>query len=452
MQRLSGKDWTKDWTKDWAKDQARDCKRQRKRMMRRLDDFRLQLGQHELVPIMIGGMGVDISTSDLALVAARLGGIGHISDAMIKTVADRRYQTKFVKAKQAQYQYNVASEDKSAVKFNLDRLAEATRLHVEGTMSRKRGSGLVFINCMEKLTMNAPKETLKARLSAALDAGIDGVTLAAGLHLGTFGLLAEHPRFRDAKMGIIVSSVRALRLFLKKNTNLGRLPDYVVVEGPLAGGHLGFGMDWANYDLATITAEVLQFLKDEHLSIPVLPAGGIFTGTDAVRFMEMGAAGVQVATRFTVSEECGLPTDVKQEYFKAKEEDIEVNEISPTGYPMRMLKGSPGIGDGIRPNCEAYGYLLDANGKCAYITSYNRELAAHPGEKHFKVLDKTCLCTQMRNFEIWTCGQLTWRLKDTSVRNADGSYRLLPAEHVFKDYQFSTDNRVALPATDEPAA
>ncbi len=413
--------------------------------MKRLDDFRLQLGQHELVPIMIGGMGVDISTSDLALVAARLGGIGHISDAMIKTVADRRYKTKFVKAKQALYQYNVASEDKSAVKFNLDRLAEATRLHVEGTMSRKRGSGLVFINCMEKLTMNAPRETLKARLSAALDAGIDGVTLAAGLHLGTFGLLADHPRFRDAKMGIIVSSVRALRLFLKKNTNLGRLPDYVVVEGPLAGGHLGFGMDWANYDLATITAEVLQFLKDEHLNIPVLPAGGIFTGTDAVRFMEMGAAGVQVATRFTVSEECGLPADIKQEYFKAKEEDIEVNEISPTGYPMRMLKGSPGIGDGIRPNCEAYGYLLDANGSCAYIQAYNREVAAHPGARRVSVMDKTCLCTHMRNFDCWTCGHYTYRLKDTSRKLEDGNYEILSAEHIFKDYQFSTDNKIVLP-------
>jgi hypothetical protein len=96
------------------------------------------------------------------------------------------------------------------------------------------------------------------------------------------------------------------------------------------------------------------------------------------RLLENGAAAVQVATRFTVAAECGLPDKVKQEYFKASEEDIEVNQISPTGYPMRMIKGSPGIGDGIRPNCEAYGYLLDANGKCAYISSYNREVAAHP--------------------------------------------------------------------------
>ncbi|MBQ0931414.1 nitronate monooxygenase [Ideonella sp. 4Y16] len=416
--------------------------------MKRLDDFRLRLGRHELVPIMIGGMGVDISTSDLALEAARLGGVGHISDAMIKTVSDRRYQTKYVKAKMAQYKYNAENRDKSDVKFNLDHLAEATRLHVESTMARKTGPGMVFINCMEKLTMNAPKETLKVRMSTALDAGIDGITLAAGLHLGSFALIEDHPRFRDAKLGIIVSSVRALQLFLKKNARLNRLPDYIVVEGPLAGGHLGFGMDWAEHDLATIVGEVLKYLKDEHLDIPVLPAGGIFTGSDAVRFLEMGGAGVQVATRFTVTRECGLPDEVKQEYFKAGEDDIEVNQISPTGYPMRMIKSSPGIGDGIRPNCEAYGYLLDASGKCAYIEAWNREIEAHPDAKRISVTDKTCLCTHMRNFEIWTCGQLTWRLKDTTHRAPDGSYQLLSAAHVFRDYQFSTDDSIALP---EPA-
>ena len=413
--------------------------------MKCVDDFRLQLGKSELVPIMIGGMGVDISTADLALEAARLGGIGHISDAMIKTVADRRYNTKFVKEKLALYKYNVQNADKSSVKFDLGRLEEATRLHVEATMSRKRGSGLVFINCMEKLTMNAPKETLRVRMRAAMDAGIEGITLAAGLHLGSFGLIEDHPRFRDVKLGIIVSSVRALQLFLKKSARTQRLPDYIVVEGPLAGGHLGFGMDWAKYDLATIVAEVLQYLRDEHLDIPVIPAGGIFTGSDATAFLEQGAAAVQVATRFTVTSECGLPDDVKQEYFKATEDEIIVNEISPTGYPMRMINRSPAIGDGIRPNCEAYGYLLDASGKCAYITAYNREVAAHPEARKVKVWDKTCLCTHMRNFEVWTCGQLTYRLKDTTNRLGDGSYQVLSAEHVFHDYQYSTDQKLSLP-------
>jgi nitronate monooxygenase len=413
--------------------------------MKRVDDFRLKFGKQELVPIMIGGMGVDISTAELALEAARLGGVGHISDAMVKTVADRRFNTKFVKNKLKQYKFNVANTDKSVVQFDLGELTEATRLHVGKTMEAKRGDGMVFVNCMEKLTMNAPKETLRVRMRAALDAGIDGITLAAGLHLGSFALIEDHPRFRDAKLGLIVSSLRALQLFLRKTSRTNRLPDYIVIEGPLAGGHLGFGMDWAAYDLATIVAEITAFMRAEKLDIPLIPAGGIFTGSDAVAYLENGAAAVQVATRFTVAEECGLPEDVQQEYFKASEETIEVNQISPTGYPMRMLTNSPAIGDGIRPNCEAYGYLLDSAGKCSYIDAYNREVAAHPGEKHLSVKDKTCLCTQMRNFKLWTCGHYTYRLKDTTRRLEDGSYRLLSAEHIFRDYQYSTDNKIALP-------
>ena len=100
-------------------------------------------------------------------------------------------------------------------------------------MAAKQGDGLIFVNCMEKLTMNAPQAKPCARaLSAALDAGIDGITMSAGLHLGSFALIADHPRFRDAKLGIIVSSVRALQLFLRKISRLDRLPDYIIVEGP----------------------------------------------------------------------------------------------------------------------------------------------------------------------------------------------------------------------------
>jgi len=413
--------------------------------LKRVDDFRLRLGAHELVPIVIGGMGVDISAATLALEGARLGGIGHISDAMVPTVSDRRFRTHFVSEKAKRYKYNAANSDKSAVQFDLGQLAEATRNHVGRTMEAKRGAGLIFINCMEKLTMNAPRETLRVRLKSALDAGVDGITLSAGLHLGSFALIEDHPRFRDAKLGIIVSSLRALQLFLRKSARVNRLPDYVVVEGPLAGGHLGFGMDWAQYDLRSITAEIRRHLQAEQLAIPLIPAGGIFTGSDAVSYLEAGAGAVQVATRFTVTRECGLPDDVKQEYFKAHEQDVEVNLISPTGYPMRMLKGSPAIGAGIRPNCEAYGYLLDGSGNCTYIDAYNRAVAAHPGAKKVSVMDKTCLCTHMRNFDCWTCGHTVYRLKDTSVRLADGSYQLLGAEHVFRDYQFSVDGRIALP-------
>lgn len=413
--------------------------------MKCVDDFRLKFGKREYVPIVIGGMGVDISTADLSLEAARLGGIGHISDAMVPTISDRRYDTKYVRDKQKQYKYNVANMDKSKVQFNLALLAEATETHVRRTMERKRGDGLIFINCMEKLTMNAPRDTLRVRLSSAMDAGIEGITLAAGLHLGSFALIEDHPRFRDVKLGIIVSSLRALQLFLRKSARTNRLPDYVIIEGPLAGGHLGFGMDWAQYDLATIVAEIRDWLRTEQLDIPLIPAGGIFTGSDAVSYLEGGAAAVQVATRFTVARECGLPDEVQQHYLKASEEDIEVNTISPTGYPMRMLKSSPAIGSGIRPNCEAFGYLLDASGNCAYINAYNREVALHPDTKKIKVMDKTCLCTHMRNFDCWTCGHYTYRLKDTTHLKPDGNYQLLSAEHIFTDYLHSKDNRITLP-------
>src|SRR3954465_14855811 len=266
--------------------------------MKRVDDFRLRLGNKEYVPIMIGGMGVDISTSELALEAARLGGIGHISDAMVQDVSDRKFDTSFVKEKTKLYKFNINNMDKSVVQFDLDRLAEATRLHVGATMAAKKGDGLIFVNCMEKLTMNAPKETLRTRLSSSLDAGIDGITLSAGLHLGSFALIEDHPRFRDAKLGIIVSSVRALQIFLRKNAKLNRLPDYIIVEGPLAGGHLGFGMDWAKYDLHTIMDEMHAYMRAEQLDVPLIAAGGVFTGTDAVGFLEKAAGGVQVATRF----------------------------------------------------------------------------------------------------------------------------------------------------------
>lgn len=421
--------------------------------MKRVDDFRLRLGNKEYVPIMIGGMGVDISTSELALEAARLGGIGHISDAMVQDVSDRKFDTTFVKDKTKLYKFNINNMNKAVVQFDLDRLAEATRLHVGSTMEAKKGDGLIFVNCMEKLTMNAPKETLRTRLSAAMDAGIDGITMSAGLHLGSFELIKDHPRFRTTFLGIIVSSVRALQLFLKKVSRLDRLPDYVIVEGPLAGGHLGFGIDdWKQYDLHTIMDEIHVFMRAQQLDIPVIAAGGIFTGSDAVGFLEKGAAGVQVATRFTVTHECGMPDHVKQEYFRASEEDIIVNGVSPTGYPMRMLKSTPAIGSGIRPGCESYGYLLDATGNCAYINSYNREVQASPDGKNITVFDKTCLCTHMRNFNCWTCGHFTYRLKDTTHRLADGSYQILSAQHVFEDYQFSVNNEVALPPKQEIVA
>mgnify|MGYP003683119663 FL=1 len=418
-------------------------------MSKALNDFRLKLGGKEFVPILVGGMGVDISTAELALEVARLGGIGHISDAMVPTVSDRRFKTHFVQEKQRKYKYNVNSADKTEVQFDLERLAEAQRLHVGRTMDAKKGDGAVFVNCMEKLTMNNPRDTLQTRLHAAMDAGVEGITLSAGLHLGSMELMKDHSRFRDVLLGIIVSSARALRPFLKRAAKYKRLPDYIIVEGPLAGGHLGFGIDdWQEYDLKTIVQDVLIFLKENELDIPVIPAGGVFTGTDAVNFFEAGASAVQVATRFTVTKECGLPDRTKHHYFDAVEDDIVVNTISPTGYPMRMLRHSPGIGSGIRPNCEAFGYILDNNGHCAYVEAYNKELENKP--EKISIPDKTCLCTHFRKFNIWTCGHYVYRLKDTTHKLENGKYQLLRAEEVFRDYQFSKDYTIKLPEQKEP--
>ena len=418
-------------------------------MSKAINDFRLKLGGKEFVPILVGGMGVDISTAELALEVARLGGIGHISDAMVPTVSDRRFKTHFVQEKQRKYKYNVNSADKTEVQFDLERLAEAQRLHVGRTMDAKKGDGAVFVNCMEKLTMNNPRDTLQTRLHAAMDAGVEGITLSAGLHLGSMELMKDHSRFRDVLLGIIVSSARALRPFLKRAAKYKRLPDYIIVEGPLAGGHLGFGIDdWQEYDLKTIVQDVLTFLKENELDIPVIPAGGVFTGTDAVDFFEAGASAVQVATRFTVTKECGLPDRTKHHYFDAVEDDIVVNTISPTGYPMRMLRQSPGIGSGIRPNCEAFGYILDNNGHCAYVEAYNKELENKPDK--ISIQDKTCLCTHFRKFTIWTCGHYVYRLKDTTHKLENGKYQLLSAEEVFRDYQFSKDHTIKIPEQKEP--
>ena len=418
-------------------------------MSKALNDFRLKLGGKEFVPILVGGMGVDISTAELALEVARLGGIGHISDAMVPTVSDRRFKTHFVQEKQRKYKYNVNSADKTEVQFDLERLAEAQRLHVGRTMGAKKGDGAVFVNCMEKLTMNNPRDTLQTRLHAAMDAGVEGITLSAGLHLGSMELMKDHSRFRNVLLGIIVSSARALRPFLKRAAKYKRLPDYIIVEGPLAGGHLGFGIDdWQEYDLKTIVQDVLIFLKENELDIPVIPAGGVFTGTDAVDFFEAGASAVQVATRFTVTKECGLPDRTKHHYFDAVEDDIVVNTISPTGYPMRMLRHSPGIGSGIRPNCEAFGYILDNNGHCAYVEAYNKELENKPDK--ISIQDKTCLCTHFRKFTIWTCGHYVYRLKDTTHKLENGKYQLLSAEEVFRDYQFSKDHTIKIPEQKEP--
>ncbi len=414
-----------------------------------VDDFRLTLGGKQYVPIVIGGMGVDISTADLALEASRLGGIGHISDAMSTFLSDRKFATKYTKAKAKLHRATRDTFDKSTVKFCLEDLWKAQFQFVRDTMSRKIGDGGIFINVMEKLTMGAPGDTLRTRLQAAMEGGIDGITLSAGLHNNTMKLMADHARFRDVLIGIIVSSARALKIFLRGAGRVNRLPDYVVVEGPLAGGHLGFGEDWREYSLGPIVADVLQFLKKESLDIPVIPAGGIFTGTDAAGFLDAGASAVQLATRFTVTRECGLPDKAKQTYFRANEDQVYVSTLSPTGYPIRLLRNSPCINSNIKPQCEPLGYLLGKDGSCQYLTAYENTPVDEKGKK-LPVTDKICLCYHFSKHNCYTCGQYVYRLKDTSHQLPDGSYQLLTAEHVFNDYLFSKEHHIALPEPEIP--
>lgn len=410
-----------------------------------VDDFRLQLGNKEYVPIVIGGMGVDISTPELALSASRLGGIGHISDAMNLMVSDKRYGTNFTKRKALLHRDSVKSYDKSGVKFDLEDVYQGQLTHVRRTMEQHDGPGAIWINIMEKLTMGDPTPTLKARLLGALDGGIEGITLSAGLHTRSLRLMADHHRFRDVKVGIIVSSLRALKIFLKTASQLSRLPDYIIVEGPLAGGHLGFGEDWKKFSLSVIVDEVLQYLEKNDLDIPVIPAGGIFTGTDASEFLSRGAGAVQVATRFTITQECGLPAEAKQRYLGAQEEDVVVSSVSPTGYPIRMLKTSPCLERSRRPMCEAYGYVLSSEGKCQYIDAY-RKMKEEGGTV---VKDKICLCDSFSKNTCYTCGHYVYRLKDTTVKLDDGGYYLPTALEIFHDYQYSSDHRIARAA---PAA
>lgn len=417
---------------------------QTKNELRKLSEFSLRIGGMETHPIIVGGMGVDISSPELALAVCNLGGIGHISDAMSPFVSDQRYGTSFSKTKSELYRDTVSGFDKTKVKFTLEDLRQAQFNHIGRTMDQKKGSGAIFVNVMEKLNMADPLETLKVRMHAVMDAGIDGITLSAGLHQHSLKLVEDNPRFRDVKIGIIVSSDRALKIFLRGAARVNRMPDYIVVEGPLAGGHLGFGPDWQQYTLSSIVSDVVRFLKEEELDIPVIAAGGVFTGTDAVEMIGLGAAGVQVATRFTITEECGLPRKVKHEYLRAKEEDVVVNSSSPTGYLMRMLSYSPSLRSNIKPNCEPFGYILNKEGKCQYLDAYQAAPVDANGKK-LPISDKMCICYHFSKFNCYTCGHYVYRLKDTTVQNSDGSYQLLTAEHVFNDYLYSTEHSVKLP-------
>ena len=398
-------------------------------------DYRLVIGNTEYFPLMIGGMGVDVSTSAMVLEAARLGCIGHLSDAMVPALCDRYFGTTFSKNKAERHRLLQAEEHipDRIPQFNLQEYRLAQIQYVSETVEKKKGAGGVYINCMEKLQIGTARDNLEVRLLASLDAGVDGITLSAGLHSNSMKMMSEHPRFRDVKIGIIVSSWRALRLFLMAAKRADRMPDYIVVEGPLAGGHLGFGDDWTQYNLKDIFTEVLMNIEKEGLKIPVIPAGGIFDADDIVSYIGMGASGVQVATRFTVTKESGLTDTAKQAFFEAEENDVFVSSVSPTGYPIRLLRSSPCLNSNVPPHCLMYGYAMDAKGHCQYIDAYNATGVTESGKK-LPVVEKVCLCYHISRYDTWTCGASVVRLKDTVHRNQDGMYPLPTTEEVIQDY------------------
>lgn len=403
--------------------------------MSKVTDFCLQLGGSEYLPVIIGGMGVDISASELVLEAVKMGGIAHLSDAIVPAVCDKNFGTHFVRNKTERYyrQQKESGQTDRIPLFDVHEYRMAQMQYIADTVEKKSGTGGVFVNCMEKLTVGAPLDILEVRLKAILDAGADGISLSAGLHQHSLQLIADHPRFRDIKLGIVVSSWRALKIFLRVAARLERLPDYIVVEGPLAGGHLGFGEDWAEHDLKSIVLEISRNLKASGLEIPLIPAGGIFDSNDALAFLENGAAAVQVATRFAITKESGLPTEAKQAFVNAKEDDVYVSGVSPTGYPFRLLKCSPCLNSNIPPQCIPLGFAIDAKGHCQYINAYDATGMSESGQK-LPVTEKICLCHHITRYHCYTCGTNVTRLKDTVKRQEDGFWKLPSVREVMLQY------------------
>jgi nitronate monooxygenase len=273
----------------------------------------LKIGQHTArIPIVQGGMAVGISLSGLASAVASAGGIGVIGGAGIGF-----FEPDFSK--------------------NYD---EASRraLRNEIKKAHQKTQGVLGVNLMVALSDYA--EMVKV----AADEGIDIIFSGAGLPLALPGLIDLKGRTRLVP---IVSSARAARIICKKwLEDFGYLPDGFVVEGPLAGGHLGFKPDELESPenrleklVPAVIQEVQAFVPIAERPIPVIAGGGIFTGADIYKFIRLGASGVQIATRFVVTEECDASQGFKEAYLKAKKEDITIIK-SPVGMPGRAINNA----------------------------------------------------------------------------------------------------------------
>jgi NAD(P)H-dependent flavin oxidoreductase YrpB (nitropropane dioxygenase family) len=270
------------------------------------------------IPIVQGGMGVGISLHRLASAVAAEGGIGVIAGAMI----------------------GMREPDVATDPVGANRRALASEIK----KARAITDGIIGVNIMVALTDFA------SLVRTAICERADLIFSGAGLPMDLPRILRElrdekKEEFRT-KLVPIISSARAATIICKKwLSRSDYLPDAFVVEGPKAGGHLGYKpeeLDAPGHSLETVVPQVLEAVapfEDTHgREIPVIAAGGVYSGEDIRRFLDLGAAGVQMGTRFVVTEECDADIRFKQAYIDAKEEDITIIK-SPVGMPGRALKG-----------------------------------------------------------------------------------------------------------------
>ena len=262
------------------------------------------------VPLIQGGMGVGVSLSSLAGAVSAEGGIGVISTAQIG--------------------YREPDFDADPIGANLRAI---------GTEIRKARQiaqdGILGVNIM------VATRRYEDYVKAAVEAGIDLIISGAGLPMDLPKLVGA----AKTKLAPIVSGVKSaqviMRYWWKKYS---RLPDAVVIEGPLAGGHLGFhkeqleNIEGLHYDdeVKAIIEQVGATAAEHGTDIPVIMAGGVYTREDMEHYLEMGASGVQVATRFVTTYECDADVAYKQAYIDAKKEDIVIVQ-SPVGMPGRAI-------------------------------------------------------------------------------------------------------------------
>jgi NAD(P)H-dependent flavin oxidoreductase YrpB (nitropropane dioxygenase family) len=265
------------------------------------------------IPIVQGGMGVGISLSGLASAVANAGGIGVIATAGIGMF-------------EPDWDTNSKQADKRA-------------LQKEIRKAKAKTSGLIGVNVMVALS------DYDDLIQCSVDEGVNVLFLGAGLPLGLPKTLPLDGLGELAtKFVPIVSSGRAAKLVFRAwQKRYNHVPDAVVVEGPLAGGHLGFKkehIDNPAYALEKILPEVIAAIKpyEEQFNrkIPVIAAGGIYTGADIHKFMQLGAQGIQMGTRFVATDECDASMEFKKAYLNCKKEDIVIID-SPVGLPGREV-------------------------------------------------------------------------------------------------------------------